>query len=298
MEYHELNGISPFVRMVKIQKASYLSGEWIDHDNVFTYIAEGEADFILDGIQYHLKGGNVIVMPPYLKHLVRSTSTIPLVQYTFHFDLFYDRERSLLTKIGVAAYDHSIAVREGETVLKAIAPVTYINHPEQPYLKNRFHIMHKEYLDQKPGVELMIKSIAIELLAIYLRNQSNHAHVKSIMTKSWAMLEKAITYINKNYSNEELDNVQISQFADVTPNYLSQAFKKHLGIPMHSYVNHIRIERAKELILKRDQKLTEVASSVGFSGIHVFSKIFKKTVGMTPSEFLASNTIQKENAIN
>lgn len=298
MAYHELNEISPFVRMVKIQKASYLSGEWIDHDNVFTYIAEGEADFILDGIQYHLKEGNAIVMPPYLKHLVRSTSTIPLVQYTFHFDLFYDLERSLLTKIGVDAYDHNIEVRKGETVLNAMEPVTYINHPEQPYLKNRFHIMHKEYLDQKPGVELMIKSIAIELLAVFIRNQTNQTGIKSKMTKSWAMLEKAITYININYSDEELDNVQISQFADVTPNYLSQAFKKHLGIPMHSYVNHIRIERAKELILKRDKKLTEVASLVGFSGIHVFSKIFKKTVGMTPSEFLASNTLQKEKGMS
>jgi AraC-like DNA-binding protein len=290
VEQGTLNSITPFIRMVKIQKTHSLSGEWVDFDNVFTYIESGEADFIIDGTRYHVKAGNAIVMHPFLKHIIHSTSTDPLVQYIFHFDLFFDDQRSLFTQIGIDSYDVFSSAPDNEMLLNSIPPVTFINHLDQPYLKNRFLIMLKEYYEKKNDSQLILKSIAIELLAIFIRNQTNYSLVKGKMTRSWAMLEKAITYINLNYGDEYLDNVKISLAADVTPNYISQAFKKQLRIPMHRYINHIRIERAKALLVQGDRKFTEIASIVGFSGIHVFSKVFKKTVGMTPSEFIASNS--------
>ena len=283
------NEISPFVRMVKIQKTLHLSGEWVDYDNVFTFIADGQADFVIDGIKYHIGEGDAILMHPFQTHLIYAKSSLPLVQYTYHFDFFFNKGRSSLNQIGSKYCANKADTPKEEMIFSEISPVVHISHLEQLYVKNRFLIMRKEFIEKKEGYEAILKSIAIELVRIFLRNLSNQTLVKSKMTRCWATVEKAITHINEYYYDEELDNHKISKASEVTPNYLSQVFKKQLGISMHSYINHIRIEKSKVLLLQTNKKLTEIASVVGFSSIYVFSKVFKKTVGITPSEFVVSN---------
>ncbi|NRF94149.1 cupin domain-containing protein [Paenibacillus frigoriresistens] len=66
----------------------------MDYDHVYTYIEQGEAEFFLDGVKYQVKEGDILLMPPFMAHIIRSTSEVPLIQYIFHFDLYYDEERS------------------------------------------------------------------------------------------------------------------------------------------------------------------------------------------------------------
>jgi hypothetical protein len=88
--------ISPYVRMMRLKKEASLSGKWRDIDNVFTYIAAGSADFILDGIRYQLDTGDAIIIPPYMTHMIISNGSEPLIQYIMHFDFFESAERRKL----------------------------------------------------------------------------------------------------------------------------------------------------------------------------------------------------------
>ena len=101
--------------------------------------------------------------------------------------------------------------------------------------------------------------------------------------------EKAINLINQNYYSEKLDNRYIGKKLDISPNYLSSIFKDYLGVSMHQYLTHVKIENAKKLILAGEKNFSEISLELGFSSIHVFSKLFKKQVGMTPSEYIATN---------
>ena len=83
-----------------------------------------------------------------------------------------------------------------------------------------------------------------------------------------------------------MDNDSIAAMIGVTPNYLTGIFQSHLGISLHRYVTNIRIDRARQMLLKSDLNITEVARQTGFSGIHVFSKTFKNLIGVSPSQFL------------
>ena len=51
-EYEKMN---PYVRMMRLKRTASLSGKWRDIDHVFTYIASGQGDFIIDGNHYTLK---------------------------------------------------------------------------------------------------------------------------------------------------------------------------------------------------------------------------------------------------
>jgi two-component system response regulator YesN len=62
-------------------------------------------------------------------------------------------------------------------------------------------------------------------------------------------------------------------------------FKKELNINFVDYLNELRIKKAKELLMDVKYKTYEVAEAVGISDAHYFSRLFKKYVGMTPTEY-------------
>ncbi|MEA5144760.1 MAG: helix-turn-helix transcriptional regulator, partial [Candidatus Limiplasma sp.] len=154
--------------------------------------------------------------------------------------------------------------------------------------------MYKEFDEQRPGYRAMLTGIALQLLVPYFRASGNVAESRrgDAKTKSWVHIENAVSYIYKNLCQTELDNQQIASAVGVSANYLTKLFQDQLGISLHTYMLNIRIERAKQLMYKDNKSLTEVAYLCGFSGIHVFSKIFKKIVGMSPSKFLENSVLK------
>jgi two-component system response regulator YesN len=70
-------------------------------------------------------------------------------------------------------------------------------------------------------------------------------------------------------------------------------FKKELGINFIDYLNGLRIEKAKELLMDPKYKTYEVAEKVGINDAHYFSRLFKKYVGISPTEFKDSVLIEK-----
>lgn len=72
---------------------------------------------------------------------------------------------------------------------------------------------------------------------------------------------------------------------NISPVYLSRLFKKEEGINFIDYLNQYRIEVAKKLLQDIRYHIIEVADLSGFHNTRYFSKIFKKAVGITPSEY-------------
>ena len=56
------------------------------------------------------------------------------------------------------------------------------------------------------------------------------------------------------------------------------------------YLSNIRIETAKHMLLSDNYSVSEIAESVGFSSVYSFSRSFKKTTGISPTDFLKENT--------
>ncbi|WP_438350993.1 AraC family transcriptional regulator [Paenibacillus sp. FA6] len=286
-----MNCISPYVRAGRIMKSFSLTGEWMDYDHVYTYIEQGEAEFFLNGVRYLAKEGDVLLMHPFMPHIIKSTSTLPLIQYIFHFDLYYDELRSSSRNVSVSKeIAHNIVEREMQ--LAYIHPLSHLQLVDRIELKKRFLQMHKEISDQASRNSLMMKSICLELLYLFFKNQTQSQETEGKMTKGWPMIEKAIHFIHECYPDPHLSNESISRHVGVTPNHLSYLFKTQLGITIHNFLKHIRIEQAKIRIIQGEQTLTEIAEETGFSSIHLFSRTFKAKVGIMPSKFAAMQSAQ------
>ena len=103
-----------------------------------------------------------------------------------------------------------------------------------------------------------------------------------------SVLDDILHYINHNYANNiTLEN--IAPLFGYNSSYLGKIFSKKMGENFNSYVDHIRIERSKELLLNEDMKVYTIAETVGYRNVDYFHIKFKKYVGQSPAEFRKKN---------
>lgn len=94
-----------------------------------------------------------------------------------------------------------------------------------------------------------------------------------------------ISYVKAHYEEPDLSLTRAAKAVELNKDYLSSLFKKEMGIGFSDYVNMLRIRKAKELLLETHMKNYEIADRVGFQDESYFSRIFKKSTGMRPSEY-------------
>ncbi len=99
-----------------------------------------------------------------------------------------------------------------------------------------------------------------------------------------AVVNKVKKYISKNYMKKISLN-ELAGLAGFSVSYLSKIFKEETQKSISSYINYIRIESAKELLVSSDISLVELAYVVGFEEQSYFTKVFKKQEGVAPGKY-------------
>jgi AraC-like DNA-binding protein len=74
----------------------------------------------------------------------------------------------------------------------------------------------------------------------------------------------------------------------VSKTVLKDVFKNNTGQTVMEFFSYLKMEQAKLLIREGTYNFTEISALLGFSTVHVFSKAFKRSVDMTPSEYAKS----------
>lgn len=97
------------------------------------------------------------------------------------------------------------------------------------------------------------------------------------------VLRQMIDLMHRNY-NQPLKLETLAELFNYNSAYLGKLFKTHTGVPFHTYLDRIRIEKAKEL-LQSGRKVYEVAEMVGYANVDYFHLKFKKYAGCSPSDY-------------
>ena len=100
--------------------------------------------------------------------------------------------------------------------------------------------------------------------------------------------ERTITGITKYLQEHLAEDLSLSVLAEefhLNPQYISQLFKNEIGVNFLTYLTNIRMEKAKKLLLSTSLSVAEVAEKSGYGDYRVFSKVFKKSEGITPSQY-------------
>jgi two-component system response regulator YesN len=100
-----------------------------------------------------------------------------------------------------------------------------------------------------------------------------------------SFVSKAVDYLNENYMDEDLNVEQVCSLLGVSSAYFSTVFKRETGKNFTAYLTDVRMEKAVELLIEKDEKTYIIAREVGYSDPNYFSYVFKKQFGVSPSKY-------------
>lgn len=97
--------------------------------------------------------------------------------------------------------------------------------------------------------------------------------------------DQVMEYIEKNYADEELSLNMVAAYVNFSPNHLSMIFSQQTGQTFSKYLTDYRMNKAKELLRCTGKRSSTIGLEVGYKDPHYFSYLFKKTQGMTPTQY-------------
>jgi AraC family transcriptional regulator len=140
--------------------------------------------------------------------------------------------------------------------------------------------------DHRPYVEALGVLMAHELVRLHTGEPDAKPEARGGLA---AWQERTVAaYIEDNLA-EPISLGTLAQLARLSPYHFSRAFKQSFGAPPHRYHTTRRIERAKALLAKPAQSVTEIGFAMGFSEASSFTAAFRRTTGLTPSSYRRSS---------
>ena len=115
--------------------------------------------------------------------------------------------------------------------------------------------------------------------------EKSKEQIQHRITRSSNRLVSAVEAYLSLHSNEKFSLQETALEMHVNGSYLLRVYKAQTGHTLLWYHNHIRCNKAKELLAKSDLGISEIGETVGFISSAHFSHVFKKLTGMTPSAY-------------
>jgi len=246
-------------------------------------VDEGEVEVLTSKSTYIIRSGNLIFHKPNALHNVQINGPVASNFVTIAFEsdsecinFFEDKiikinelERNLMTQIIIEA-------RQG-----------FSSPLNDPYLRSM-----TKATDPPFACEQLIKMYLEQILISLIRKETLLFNVqlpiKSIKQKSNIELFNRIVDYLQAHIYCKLSIEQICKDNLIGRSHLQRLFTNQANCGIIEYFSMLKIEQAKQLILRQQLNFSQIADSLGYTSIHYFSRRFKKITGMTPSEYAYS----------
>lgn len=188
----------------------------------------------------------------------------------------------------IVIMDINIPIMNGLKVIE----VSRVKHPEIAYVivsgyddfaycRQALRLQITDYILKPVNYEEFGSCIDNLKISMYENKTSEQKYSEN---REERVISSIMRYMQEHLSEE----ISLSVLADefhLNPQYVSQLLKNEIGVGFLAYLTNIRIEKAKKLLLSTAISVTEIAERTGYGDYRVFTKVFKKTEGVTPSQF-------------
>lgn len=246
---------------------------WVQKPRTIRYhslwlIIKGKGTFIINGTHYPVEPGKLFCFVPGMNVQRKSDPEHPLEYYflRFHYTECYEEKEQWIYQ----SASESKFPMEGMYTLNNTPQFIYLFEQLDLLWKRRGHL-----------TVMRRKALLLEIFILMIRDF--RAQKKSGDTT--VAIELTQEYMAQHYQ-EQLTLDGLAQMAGLSVSHYSRLFKKYIGYSPIDYLTHLRVDRAKELLVLSDYKLKSIALSVGYTDEFYFSRIFKKVTGVSPREYV------------
>lgn len=242
------------------------------------YMKKGAAIFEIMGTPVNLGPNDIIIIKPkqFHKFIVQSDLGCEFIVLNFKFE---SPENSEFSEVPVEDFLNFVSSRE-------TGPYITLKVSQKNEIVTLLNRIVKERISAEIGSEFLNYLMVLELFVLISRalkmEWENSIKFKSPKLKE--LIDISVNYINTNFERD-ISLGDIAKFVFLSPSYFTRAFKEEIKVSPINYLLKVRIERAKELLADTDQKISDIALSVGFSNQQRFNEIFKKYCSITPLQY-------------
>jgi AraC-like DNA-binding protein len=251
------------------------------HDHLeITYIFEGRGSFTIEDKKYDAHTDDIFIIGNTEFHRLEAHDTIKLKtvslyflpefvysvgQNSFDFEYlrpFFDHSSEFKNKIGVEEFNPKAVLCLMEKI-------------------------HREKCEKKDFYQLAVKNHLTEILLLLVRHYRKFTSDLIEYTKrrhEIDRLKNAFSVLQNGYQGRISLN-HVAEAACMSPSYFCKFFKKVTGNTLTDYVLRLRIDRAKELLLKGELNITEIAYKTGFESHSYFDRIFRRYTKVSPQNY-------------
>jgi YesN/AraC family two-component response regulator len=252
-----------------------MANEGVYHDHDFTelaYILSGKGKYLVDGIEYDVEAGDLIICNPGVKHMhIITNPKEPTIEFISGFTDFHFKNMQ----------PNSIQLKDGCCILHTSSEL-------KQDISMHCYAMIAEKEACQVGKYFMLKTHLMQMLLLVIREMAvvdDSADQRGCnfesYNKSYAV-NRIISYLNENYEHK-ISLEQIAHNMYLSPVYISKIFKEETGESPINYLIKIRLEKAKDILINGDGgSIKNIANLVGYDDVYHFSKLFKKYYGISP----------------
>jgi xylan 1,4-beta-xylosidase len=142
------------------------------------------------------------------------------------------------------------------------------------------------YDQKEPGfiieLNIIIQQIILHLIRGFEKTVINEENLEK-SSDNLKRLERILKYIDEHYTEKiTLDEIAKSEY--ISTYYFSHFFKDKMGMTFQTYLKHVRLKKAHNMLLETDEKIVDIAHKSGFANSQMFASYFKEEFGMTPTQ--------------
>lgn len=219
--------------------------------NELIYKLSGEVITHFGGKVYHIKPGMVYVIP-------KSDNADYYIERTDPgdcIDIFFDTDLQL-----------------GENLL-------LFDFEKNNKMQGLFQKIYQLWITKSSGYYLKCMSVTYEILYEMMLKSEQYAP-----KSKYKMIEQGIEYLH-HHLYTDIDYQIPSELCGISYTYFKKLFIEKFGVPPVKYVNNMRLERSRELLLTNKYSIGEIAKMCGFENVYYFSKKFKEEYQLSPAAY-------------
>lgn len=222
-------------------------------------LEEGQRDHWSGGEVHRIRAPEAITFPPSDEHFSYSPPGVP-----FRRVVVYARPEAVL-------YPH---------VLEAVSDSARVMRPAgsglatvRALVDQMLHV--QEELGERSQDELRL--LLTQLLLVLRRQQEVDAATAARETR----VARVVRHLHGHYT-EHIELEALAERFYVSRHHLSREFRRHTGTTVISYVNDLRVDQARRLLIETELPISRIAADVGFSTATHFNRVFRERMGVTP----------------
>ena len=243
------------------------------HDFVeLVYTVSGKGIHTVDGKEYHVKRGDMLVINFNCTHSVTPLENLSYIDIMLKPEFFENR------LCGTDDIFLMLGLRDFSDFSKTVIRENILLHFEGEELQRTNMLLDwtwEEQNDNRAASALVLKSALSMILSIVFRKMTQNSNLHPCVN------DALLSYIRRNCT-EKVSVKELAYACGYSNEHFSRLFKAHTGITPTEYITDCRLEYAKKLLVSTDKKTDDIITECGFSDRTAFFRKFSAKFGVSP----------------